>query len=84
MASPAKLNGIVLAAAIPQILGDNPTSSTDRDPCHSDEPCLTAHRRGRFAEGKIVFVAALALAIAASTLAELRTFAEFTVADSGE
>jgi hypothetical protein len=36
------------------------------------------------AMAKIVFVAALALAIAASTFAEVRTFAEFTVADSGE
>ena len=33
---------------------------------------------------KIIFVAALGLAIAASTFAEVRTFAEFTVADSGE
>jgi hypothetical protein len=33
---------------------------------------------------KMVFVAALALAIAASTYAEVRAFAEFTVADSGE
>ena len=36
------------------------------------------------AMAKIVFVAALALAIAASAFAEVRTFAEFTVADSGE
>jgi hypothetical protein len=36
------------------------------------------------AMAKIVFVAALALAIAASTFAEVRTFEEFTVADSGE
>jgi hypothetical protein len=33
---------------------------------------------------KIIFLAALALAIGASTFAEVRTFAEFTVADSGE
>jgi hypothetical protein len=32
---------------------------------------------------KIIFVV-LAFAVAASTVAEVRTFAEFTVADSGE
>jgi hypothetical protein len=28
------------------------TNSTDRDPCHSDEPSLTADLRWRFAKGE--------------------------------